>query len=84
MEGKSSVSVDIDKQLLLKFKSICVLKELTMSGEIEKMVRQWVSEHDGSAAPGEEPPPEPLGGGTSGQEELSDNIEEQVEKDVKL
>ena len=44
MDGpKASVSVDIDKQLLLKFKSMCVLKETTMSEEIEKLVRDWVA-----------------------------------------
>ncbi len=52
MEGiKTSVSVDIDKQLLLKFKSICILKETTMSEEVEKMVREWVQKSEGSAAP---------------------------------
>ena len=81
MEEKSSISVDIDKQLLLKFKSICVLKELTMSGEIEKMVRDWVTENEGSAPPESAPAPEPP---EEGSGELSDEIEEQAEKDIKL
>jgi len=45
---KASVSVDVDKQLLLKFKSMCVLKEVTMSEEIEKMIKEWVEKNKNS------------------------------------
>jgi hypothetical protein len=48
MEGeKASVSVDVDKRLLLKFKSMCVLREVTMSEEIEKMIGEWIRKKGG-------------------------------------
>ena len=39
---RSTLSVEVDKELLLKFKSMCVLREHTMSEEIEKMISDWV------------------------------------------
>ncbi len=84
--NKTSVSVDVDKQLLLKFKSLCVLKEVTMSEEIEKMIREWVQNNEGvqntppTAAPSTETPVEQPKSST----DISDEIEEQVEKDIKL
>jgi hypothetical protein len=87
MDGsKTSVSVDVDKQLLLKFKSLCVLKEVTMSEEIEKMVREWVQNNEGvqntppTATASTETPVEQPESST----EISDEIEDQVEKDIKL
>jgi hypothetical protein len=41
---KTTTTIEIDKELFLKFKALCVLKELKISGEIEKMVRSWVDE----------------------------------------
>jgi len=76
---KSSLSVDIDKELVLKFKSMCVLREHTMSEEIEKMISDWVelnkgeprSPESGTPKPTEHPP-------ESG--DISDRLEEQAEK----
>jgi hypothetical protein len=52
-EEKASLSVEIDKDVLLKFKSMCVLREHTMAEEIEKMISDWVSlnESPGQASP---------------------------------
>lgn len=93
---KASTTVEIDKELLLKFKSICVLNELTMSEVIEEMVRGWVSKNEGKKPPKPETEPRaeheagpgPEGAGevkppeAQGQEaeELSDKMEEQAEK----
>ena len=87
---KASTTVEIDKELLLKFKSLCVLKEVTMSDEIEKMVRDWVARNEGAkpAAPepgGETEQNEPFPAQKPKKkapdiEELSDEIEEQVEE----
>ena len=89
---KASTTVEIDKEILLKFKSICVLKEVTMSDEIEEMVRDWVARNEGA----EPAAPEPSGETEQGDEslpaqepkkkvpdtdELSDEIEERVEGD---
>ena len=41
---KTTTTIEIDKELFLKFKALCVLRELKISGEIEKMIRGWVSE----------------------------------------
>lgn len=79
---RASTTVEIDKELLLKFKSICVLNELTMSEVIEEMIRDWVSKNEGRKhshrpEPAEESSQE---AGPGDDEELSDEIEEQVEK----
>jgi hypothetical protein len=42
--GKTTTTIEIDKELFLKFKALCVLRELKISGEIEKMIRSWVDE----------------------------------------
>jgi hypothetical protein len=84
---RSSLSVDIDKELLLKFKSMCVLREHTMSEEIEKMISDWVELNKGEpirarssahkpdkqaqAKPAEQSPE---------AEDLSDSLEEQAEQ----
>ncbi len=39
-----TTTIEIDKELFLKFKALCVLKELKISAEIEKMIRRWVEE----------------------------------------
>ena len=38
-------TIEVEKELFLKFKALCVLKELKMSAQIEKMIRQWVDEN---------------------------------------
>jgi hypothetical protein len=79
---KASTTVEVDKELLLKFKSMCVLNELTMSEVIEETIREWVKKNRGRKhSPGPEPAGEaPQEGGPGDSEELSDEIEEQVEK----
>ncbi len=39
-----TTTIEIDKQLFLKFKALCVIKELKISGEIGKMIIRWVEE----------------------------------------
>ena len=90
MEGKekSSLSVDIDKELLLKFKSMCVLREHTMSEEIEKMISDWVELNKGEPASPRTGAPKPSTEQTKTKPEdqspdtgdLSDRLEEQAEK----
>ncbi len=79
---KASISVDIDKEILLKFKSLCILKETTMSEEIEKMVREWVADNKGSSKITEKEPEweeseesEPA----ADDDALSDDLEDDVE-----
>lgn len=55
-EPKTPLSVDIEKQILLKFKSMCVLKETTMSEEVESLIREWVQKNDGTTAQKPEQP----------------------------
>jgi hypothetical protein len=46
-EGKPetiTTTIEIDKELFLKFKSRCVLNETTISGEIEKLLKKRVEE----------------------------------------
>ena len=50
---KASTTVDIEKELLLKFKSICVLKEVTMSDIIEELIRGWVAKNESKDGPAE-------------------------------
>jgi len=75
---KATLSVEIDKELLLRFKSMCVLRERTMSEEIEHMLRDWVElNHDQKTVVSPKPQqknPEPEG------DDLSDKIEEEAEK----
>lgn len=56
MEGneRASTTVEIDKELLLIFKSICVLKELTMSEVIEEMIRDWVVKNKDAGESGQQ------------------------------
>ena len=73
---KATLSVEIDKELLLRFKSMCVLRERTMSEEIEHMLRDWVelNQNPDQKTPVSLKPqqktPEPEG------DDLSDKIEE--------
>ena len=39
-----TTTIEVEKELFLKFKALCVLKELKISGEIEKLIRRWVEE----------------------------------------
>ena len=75
---KASTTVEIDKALFLKFKSLCVLKETTMSEQIEHMVREWVNQNEEPGAKPQEPPeaPEPMGEPA----EVEDQIEEKTEQ----
>lgn len=41
-----TTTIEINRELFLRFKAICVLKELTLSGEIEKMISDWVSREE--------------------------------------
>jgi len=46
-EGKPetiTTTIEIDKETFLKFKALCVLNEITLSGEIEKLIRKRVEE----------------------------------------
>jgi hypothetical protein len=40
---KLTTTIEVDKELFLKFKALCVLKEAKMSGVIEEMIKGWVS-----------------------------------------
>ena len=40
---KLTTTIEVDKELFLKFKALCVLKEDKMSGVIEDMIRSWVN-----------------------------------------
>jgi hypothetical protein len=39
---KLTTTIEVDKELFLKFKALCVLKESKMSSVIEEMIRGWV------------------------------------------
>ncbi len=39
-----TTTIEVNKELFLKFKALCVLKELTISGEIEKLIRSRVDQ----------------------------------------
>ena len=39
-----TTTIEVDKELFLKFKALCVLKELKISGEIEKLIGKWVED----------------------------------------
>lgn len=42
--GTITTTIEIDKDIFLKFKALCVLKEMKISGEIERLVRKRVEE----------------------------------------
>ena len=39
-----TTTIEVNKELFLRFKALCVLKELTISGEIEKLIKKRVEE----------------------------------------
>jgi hypothetical protein len=39
-----TTTIEIEKDLFLKFKALCVLKELKLSSEIERLIRKRVEE----------------------------------------
>lgn len=39
-----TTTIEVDKDLFLKFKAFCVLNETTISGEIEKLLRKRVDQ----------------------------------------
>ena len=41
-------TIEIDKELFLKFKARCVLKEEALSGEIEKLIKKRVDQLSGT------------------------------------
>ena len=43
-----TTTIEVNKELFLKFKSICVLRELKLSEIIEKMIRKWVDDNSES------------------------------------
>ena len=41
---KMTTTIEVNKDLFLKFKALCVLKETKISGEIEKLIERRVNE----------------------------------------
>jgi hypothetical protein len=39
-----TTTIEVDKELFLKFKALCVLKELKISSEIERLIKRRVEE----------------------------------------
>ena len=39
-----TTTIEVDKELFLKFKALCVLNETTISGEIEKLIKKRVEQ----------------------------------------
>ena len=39
-----TTTIEVEKELFLKFKALCVLNEMTISSEIEKLVKKRVDE----------------------------------------
>jgi len=39
-----TTTIEIDKDVFLKFKALCVLNETTLSGEIEKLIKKRVEQ----------------------------------------
>jgi hypothetical protein len=37
-----TTTIEVDKELFLRFKALCVLNETTISGEIEKLIKKRV------------------------------------------
>ncbi len=40
----TTTTIEIDKDVFLRFKALCVLSEATISGEIEKLMRKRIDE----------------------------------------
>jgi len=50
-----TTTIEIEKDLFLKFKALCVLKELKISSEIERLIRKRVDElSEGTELPSRE------------------------------
>jgi hypothetical protein len=43
-----TTTIEVEKDLFLKFKALCVLKELKISSEIERLIKRRVEELSGS------------------------------------
>jgi len=41
---KMTTTIEVDKDIFLKFKALCVLNETTLSNEIERLIRKRVDE----------------------------------------
>lgn len=41
---KMTTTIEVDKDIFLKFKALCVLNETTISKEIERLIRKRVEE----------------------------------------
>lgn len=80
MAEKTSLSVDIDKELLLKFKSMCVLREHTMSEEIETMVRDWVDLNQDEKAESSSPEKQSSGDTPKAPAKASGDLSDQLEQ----
>jgi len=39
-----TTTIEVDKELFLKFKALCVLTQTTLSSEIEKMIKKRVEQ----------------------------------------
>jgi hypothetical protein len=39
-----TTTIEVEKEVFLKFKALCVLNETTISGEIEKLLRKKVEQ----------------------------------------
>ncbi len=37
-----TTTIAVDRDLFLRFKAQCVMKEATVSGEVERMMKEWV------------------------------------------
>lgn len=40
----TTTTIEVDKEVFLRFKALCVLNETTISGEIEKLLRKRVEQ----------------------------------------
>jgi hypothetical protein len=40
----TTTTIEVDKELFLKFKALCVLNETTISGEIESLIKKRVEQ----------------------------------------
>ncbi len=86
--GKTTTTIEIDKELFLKFKALCVLRELKISGEIEKMIRLWVDERGTDVAatkPGQKKlsnVPKPPAKASKGTQTLTEDSLDSAEKEA--
>jgi hypothetical protein len=46
-KDKFQTSIEINKNIFIKFKALCALKNLKMSEEIEKMIKKRLDEEGG-------------------------------------